>query len=783
MPQNAQSDPIQEFIALPRDQQLSTLQSLPPDKQDKLLARVKEYRQKGTATPVSTDPSGRTPTGEPAPGDTRNPAQKWLDNLVTPDPRREEWQSPARNATEDVVRHVGQTFIPLISHPINTARGMLKSAGNAIADNPGNAQGAVFDFFVKPLVEQAVTESAEKGKTRAALNLLGTGVGIWATGEVTGTGAKAARPVVGKVTRGLMDTAAKAREAAVGKYRPRAVEVGGENIPVMVGEAEPESSAGRLQTRLKRSGSGAKSFEKVESAQQEAAKNVIKKTAQKASGQIGPLQAEPGAVVNDAATASFAQAGPLYESLDESLKTVPEALTNVSKLVDTAIGRARKLGVVIDDGGGDISKIRPDKDGAIQWGGTRISKATQPERWAELVDQGIIDESGNGTPMKAYRNVISQLKSMQRSSTDGATRFAIGKEINTLTNNMDAALRGTRARPEVNYVRRGLDIDYQATEANLPTVKSGYTRLFRSESPTTKFGDVFNADKLGEFAKQTTGEHYTSDLSYADYFRQSYGRDARTYYIDVPNSIANKTRVGESSEYHLSNAEVDNALGESSLEKTWHEADRLWRQGHARIDVAKAITDATKGPRASITPAGMAEVPTEMQGSSLVKSLDKLLDDGTLEDAFTPDEGKNLRQSALILDRIQKTSPGTGYGESGSKSRAIAHILRGSPGPLIGGGIGAGVGLLTGHAIAGLEAGGFVGFVVQRIGEQGLIRVMTRLDGMNALEALEKAKTPAAADAAMKSILTIGATGASIQGPKTAQLQKTADDARQNTAQ
>jgi hypothetical protein len=43
------SDPIQEFMALPLEQQLSTLQQLSPDKQDKLLAKVKEYRSKQTA--------------------------------------------------------------------------------------------------------------------------------------------------------------------------------------------------------------------------------------------------------------------------------------------------------------------------------------------------------------------------------------------------------------------------------------------------------------------------------------------------------------------------------------------------------------------------------------------------------------------------------------------------------------------------------------------------------------------------------------------------------------
>ncbi len=451
----------------------------------------------------------------------------------------------------------------------------------------------------------------------------------------------------------------------VGPVGPREISVGSEKVPVTVGEAEPESAAGRKQLSLKRSGAGAAKFEKVEKAQQEAVKNVIKKTASGRTevepapppGQdvpapgianrfVGPMQAEPGAVVNDAATASFAQAAPLYDNLDASLKTVPDTLQNVSKLVDTAIGRARKLGVNVAEDGGDISKIHPDKDGSIQWGGSKISKASHPDRWAKLVDEGIIDESGNGTPIKAYRNVISQLKSMMRSSSDGATRHALSKEIETMTRGMDTALEGT------------------------------------------------------------------------------------------------------------------------GLEKTWHEADRLWRQGKARIDVSKAITDATKGPRSAITPPGMSAVPTEMQGGSLVKALDKLQDDGTLEDAFTPEEGKNLRQSALILDRIQKTSTGTGYGESGSRSRAIAHILRGAPGPMVGAGVGGGIGLLTGHGfIAGAEAGGFVGFIVQSIGERALVNVMTKLDGVRALDAVADAKTPAEVNSAMTKLVAVAAASAPKKRP------------------
>lgn len=56
----AYQDPIDEFIALPRDQQLSTLQSLSPEKQDKLLAKIKERRSSSKGPAPRKGPEART---------------------------------------------------------------------------------------------------------------------------------------------------------------------------------------------------------------------------------------------------------------------------------------------------------------------------------------------------------------------------------------------------------------------------------------------------------------------------------------------------------------------------------------------------------------------------------------------------------------------------------------------------------------------------------------------------------------------------------------------------
>lgn len=49
------TDPIAEFINLPREQQLSTLQQLSPEKQDALLGKVKEYRSRQKQLMVDWD--------------------------------------------------------------------------------------------------------------------------------------------------------------------------------------------------------------------------------------------------------------------------------------------------------------------------------------------------------------------------------------------------------------------------------------------------------------------------------------------------------------------------------------------------------------------------------------------------------------------------------------------------------------------------------------------------------------------------------------------------------
>jgi hypothetical protein len=416
----------------------------------------------------------------------------------------------------------------------------------------------------------------------AASNVTGDLVGLWLAGRAM------------EAPKGVLEL----RQEAERRYGPRNVTVAGANIPVAVGEAEPESAAGRKQIELKRRGVGAQKFTKLENEQQEAVKNVIRKTAQQVTGDnlTRGYPREPAAAMGNAAEATFDKARPIYTALDGQLQGRTANLTKASRITRQAIVRARRLGVVIGDA--------PAK------------------------------------PLTTYARVRSQLLKIQRSTTDAALRYTIGQEVKAMNKAMDSALAGT------------------------------------------------------------------------------------------------------------------------PLADNWKEADRLWAKGYALREVADEIRAATKGtPEAEQTP-GLAPVPTKLQATSLVSRLNKLVESGTLEKAFTDKEAANLRQSADLLNRIQKVRVGKAEMEGLLHPRALHRALGGAKGPAIG----AGVGFVLG-GLHGAEAGAGLGFLLQHIGERALVGVMTRNDGVVALKALAAAKTAAQYQTAMKTLARVAAASSAAQQP------------------
>jgi hypothetical protein len=269
----------------------------------------------------------------------------------------------------------------------------------------------------------------------------GSGNVAGAAGTLVGNVALYAAPkVVGKGIKGITGL----RQAAKERFKPRTVELAGKKVPVLVGEAAPESKAGRMQQSLKRGGAGAAKFDAVTRAQQAAVKDVIRRTAQQTSGLVGPMAEEPGTAMADAADATFAKARPMYDSLDKSMKSVPATFQGVSKVVQDAVARARKLGVDID----------ASAEQSLVFDGKKITQTDNPGLWQKLKDQGIVNDAGEGTPLTAYIKVRSELLKMQRSSSDAAVRNAIGNEVRTMNNNMETALKGTPLHENWNEANR-----------------------------------------------------------------------------------------------------------------------------------------------------------------------------------------------------------------------------------------------------------------------------------------------------------------------------------------
>jgi hypothetical protein len=488
--------------------------------------------------------------------------------------------------------NIGAGGLGVILHPVKTAEGALESIGGMITAPGEMLAGRKFGETIPgQLVESMRTQPLETVEQ-----------GIGQAGATAG---------VGEVAGGALKVPGKVGEILKSKYGPREVPVGGEKVPVTVGEAEPSSAAGRKQLSLKKSGVGAPKFDRVEKVQQDKIKKVIRDTAQKTSGLIGPMEEQPGAALKSAADATFERARPMYASLDEELVTVPGDLHSASAIVKKAITRAKALGY-------DFESSQKSHYGEDPLGmGKPVSDSSHP-----LTD---------------FQKIRSELGKMRRGSHDAAMRYQISEEIKQMTDAMDKSLDNT------------------------------------------------------------------------------------------------------------------------GLKDTWKEADRLWSKGYALNSIADSLKGSTEGVESSIQPKNIEAIPSEIKGKALEETLKDLSDDGTLARGLAPDEISNLRQSANILKRIQGTSTGTGYGESGSRSRAIAHTLRGAPGPIVGAGIGGAIGLLHGEFMTGLEAGGFAGFIAQNIGERALVNVMTKLDGVKALKAVAEAKSPLERQAALKALAAVAA--------------------------
>jgi len=125
------------------------------------------------------------------------------------------------------------------------------------------------------------------------------------------------------------------------------------------------------------------------------------------------------------------------------------------------------------------------------------------------------------------------------------------------------------------------------------------------------------------------------------------------------------------------NTNMEAALQGTKLLDSWHEANALWSKGYAIRDVAEAIRNVTEGTPSGVQSPALTKVPTTVKGPQLVSKLNELENDGVLARAFTPDQVKNLRQAADILDRASSSVGGgfhVGYGVHSTVWRNLINL-------------------------------------------------------------------------------------------------------------
>lgn len=158
------------------------------------------------------------------------------------------------------------------------------------------------------------------------------------------------------------------------------------------------------------------------------------------------------------------------------------------------------------------------------------------------------------------------------------------------------------------------------TLANLPPVPDGYVRLFRGESPTQGFSDVFQADDLQRFASDQPGVRYTDDFKAADYYRDAYNAngDAATHYIDVPKAVADQTHLADGE--HVVDLPTLNRARMAEMEQV-HKAmaveEPAVRANPEAFNAARAEADAAKAEMSSSEakpPAGPREQSADALG-------------------------------------------------------------------------------------------------------------------------------------------------------------------------
>lgn len=237
-----------------------------------------------------------------------------------------------------------------------------------------------------------------------------------------------------KVVGPLAKTAARTVLKPIAPLLPKLINIEGVTMPVLAGEADPATLAGRTQLGLKAQGIRAVKFNQVAATQQAAVKQVIANVAQKTAGMTDlAAGVEPGPAMQASSDAVFSRARPMYQALDASMTSVPETADAVSQIVKQAQARAAKLGVEFNT---------PDPQEAVFQQAAK-DYGLQGEAAGKLrTSMGLPEEvAPEGQPLQTALTVRSQLLKMARSSADPAMQRAIYQEADAMNASIEQALR------------------------------------------------------------------------------------------------------------------------------------------------------------------------------------------------------------------------------------------------------------------------------------------------------------------------------------------------------
>src|SRR5882762_842407 len=328
---------------LTADQAIEKLRTLPEDKQRQVLTALSPDERKGILTKLQGAPAGTKKKSTSYSSEAVSAIGRLMGALGSI-PKQLLTPHETFGATREEEVKMGPTGRLLYNIPADILQSLEQAeAARQTAQRQGEGKaGQLLSYLENSLLGSITKKAEEAGPGRAKFTPETLGATVEGVGLIEGP--RAAGEVI---SRG-----AKFRAGQRGAVRPTEVGLAEEKVPVLRGEAEPETKGGRLQAELKRAGAGEKHFKKFAKEQQESVKQVIRNTAKQTSGLIGPMQDEPGAAVQDAADVTFAKARPMYEALDKSLVTVPDDLRNVSAVVQQAIAKARKLGVEFEESPG-----------------------------------------------------------------------------------------------------------------------------------------------------------------------------------------------------------------------------------------------------------------------------------------------------------------------------------------------------------------------------------------------------------------------------------------------